>query len=164
MASVYRKTDKGISEIETRANRLTPRLRTALIMVDGKRSGDDLRTLCGGEPDEVLGALEAQGYIEVIGTVVDRPIAAAAPTPGAASPTKPAAKAMSWEDKRRQAVRYLNDALGPTAEALVLKIEKAGSWDELKPHLEMGEHFVRSARGASAARDFAAKFIEEPTA
>lgn len=157
MASVYRKTDKGIAEIETRANRLVPRLRTALIMVDGKRSENDLRTLCGGEPEEVLGALVAQGYIEVIGTVADRP--AAAPPPA-----KPAAKSVSWEDKRRQAVRYLNDTLGPTAESLVLKIEKAASWDEVKPHLEMGEHFVRSARGPLVAREFAAKFIDEPPA
>jgi hypothetical protein len=166
MASVYRKTDKGITEIETRANRLVPRLRTALIMVDGKRTEDDLRTMCGGEPEEVLGALVAQGYIEVIGTVAERPAAPPPPAPGAAAQpaARPAGKAPSWEDRRRQAVRYLNDTLGPTAESLVLKIEKATSWDELKPHLEMGEHFVRSARGASAARDFAAKFIDEPAA
>jgi hypothetical protein len=166
MASVYRKTDKGIAEIETRANRLVPRLRTALIMVDGKRSEDDLRTMCSGEPEEILGTLVAQGYIEVIGTVAERPAAPPPPAPGAAAApaSRPASKATSWEDKRRQAVRYLNDTLGPTAESLVLKIEKAGSWDELKPHLEMGEHFVRSARGASAAREFAAKFIDEPAA
>jgi len=167
MASVYRKTDKGIAEIETRANRLAPRLRTALIMVDGKRSENDLRTMCGGEPEEVLGTLVAQGYIEIIGTVAERPAPPPPPAPGAA-PAAPAArgpaKAPSWEDKRRQAVRYLNDTLGPTAESLVLKIEKATSWDELKPHLEMGEHFVRSARGASAAREFASKFIDEPAA
>lgn len=165
MASVYRKTDKGIAEIETRANRLVPRLRTALIMVDGKRSDNDLRTLCGGDPEEVLGTLVAQGYIEVIGTVAERAPAPPASAPGAAAPAPRApAKAPSWEEKRRQAVRYLNDTLGPTAESLVLKIEKATSWDELKPHLEMGEHFVRSARGASAAREFAAKFIDEPAA
>jgi hypothetical protein len=163
MASVYRKTDKGIAEIETRANRLVPRLRTALIMVDGKRSDNDLRTLCGGDPEEVLGSLLAQGYIEVIGTVAERPPAPPPPAPGAAAPApRAAAKATSWEDKRRQAVRYLNDTLGPTAESLVLKIEKATSWEEVKPHLEMGEHFVRSARGPSAAREFAAKFIDEP--
>lgn len=161
MASVYRKTDKGIAEIETRANRLVPRLRTALIMVDGRRTEDDLRTLVGGDPEEVLGQLVEQGYIEVIGTVAERPPA------GAAAPASPAAarsapKAPNWEDRRRQAVRFLNDTLGPAAEQLVLKIEKAQSWDEVRPHLEMGEHFVRSARGSSAARDFAAKFIDEP--
>src|SRR5688500_893263 len=111
MASVYRKTDKGIAEIETRANRLVPRLRTALIMVDGKRSDNDLRTLGGGEPEEVLGTLVAQGYIEVIGTVAERPAAPPPPAPGAApapAAARPASKAPSWEDRRRQAVRYLN--------------------------------------------------------
>ena len=38
MATVYRKTDKGRNEIETRANRLLPRLRSALIVVDGQRN------------------------------------------------------------------------------------------------------------------------------
>ncbi|HEY0857938.1 MAG TPA: hypothetical protein VGE16_12815 [Albitalea sp.] len=157
MASVYRKTDKGIAEIETRANRLAPRLRTALIMVDGRRSEHDLRALIGGEPEEVLAVLLDQGYVEVIGTVAERP---ASPPPAAPAPPPPA-KTPGFDERRRQAVRFLNDNLGPSAESLVLKIEKARDWDEMKPHLEMAEHFLRSARGASTARDFASKFIEE---
>ncbi len=38
MAIVYRMTAKGVAEIETQAHRLLPRLRSALILVDGKKS------------------------------------------------------------------------------------------------------------------------------
>jgi hypothetical protein len=153
MASLYRKTDKGIAEIETRAHRLTPRLRTALIMVDGRRTEDELRTLIGGQPDDVLAALHEQGFIEAIATM---PARNSAPPPAAAAPAAPAAPAggRGWEERRRLAARFLNDHL--------LKIEKSRDWQELRGHLEMGEHFLRSARGASTARDFAAKFIEPP--
>lgn len=160
MASVYRKTQKGVAEIETRANRLPPRLRTGLIMVDGRRTDTELYALIGSSGDEVLTTLLNDGYIEVIETVTVR----TPPPPAAAPASAPAAANSSggWEERRRQAVRFLNDHLGPSGESLVLKMEKARSWDELKPHLEMGEHFVRAARGASAAQEFAAKFLEQP--
>jgi hypothetical protein len=157
MALVYRKTDKGIPEIETRANRLTPRLRTALIMVDARRNEVDLRALIGGQADEVLSGLKEQGFIEGMATAASR-----SPAPAVAPASPAAAGGRSWEERRRLAVRFLNDNLGPSAEQLVLKIEKSRDWEELKGHLEMGEHFLRSARGTSMARDFAAKFIEDP--
>ena len=72
MAPVYRKTEKGISEIETRANRLVPRLRSALIMIDGRRHGDELRKLILGQPDETLAVLLDQGYIELIADAAPR--------------------------------------------------------------------------------------------
>lgn len=159
MASVYRKTDKGIAEIETRAHRLTPRLRSALILVDGRRTGNDLHALIGGQPEEVLATLQEQGFIEAIATTPGR--GSESPAAPAAAPAS-AAGGHSWEERRRLAVRFLNDHLGPSAEQLVLKIEKSRDWQELKVHLEMGEHFLRSARGVSTARDFAAKFIEDP--
>ena len=56
MPLIYRKTAKGLSEIETRANRLPPRLRSALIVVDGKRNLAELRPLIL-QPDETLAAL-----------------------------------------------------------------------------------------------------------
>jgi hypothetical protein len=157
MASVFRKTAKGQTEIETRANRLVPRLRTALILVDGKRTDDELRKMILSEPDEVLAILLDQEYIEVI---------ASAPSPrgsgGAASAPAdaPADSPRKIEETRRAAVRFLNDQLGPSAESLALKIERAGSWAELKPHLEMAEHFLRSGRGPAVAQEFASKFLE----
>src|SRR5438093_2367746 len=73
MASVYRKTEKGLAEIETRAHRLAPRLRSALIMVDGKRNDDELRKLILNDPDGALKSLLDEGYVEVISITPQRP-------------------------------------------------------------------------------------------
>ena len=85
MSIVYRKTAKGQSEIETRAFRLLPRLRQALILVDGRRSDDELSQMIFAEPRATLEALLADGFIEVALTVADKPSertpAAAAPAP-----------------------------------------------------------------------------------
>jgi hypothetical protein len=157
MASVYKKTAKGQTEIETRVNRLVPRLRTSLILVDGKRTDDELRTMIAADADQVLATLLADGYIEVISTTPPPRSASAAPAPSdGPSPRK-------IEETRRAAVRFLNDHLGPSAESLALKIERAQSWGELKPHLEMAEHFLRAGRGPAVGQEFADKFLEQPT-
>jgi len=172
MALVYRKTDKGSAEIATRANRLAPRLRHALIVVDGRRRDDELRELIAQAPDEALATLLAQGYIEVAGSArapaetaapgaaAGAPSVPAAPPPPRAAPPATSASTRGWEERRRQAVRYLNDKLGPSAESLVMKIEKSRDAGELRPHLEMAEQVLRAARGPAVASEFAAKFVE----
>ena len=65
MPTIYRKTAKGQTEIETRANRLAPRFRSLLIMVDGRRSNDELARLVP-QADSSLAALAEGGYIESI--------------------------------------------------------------------------------------------------
>ena len=54
MATIYRKTAKGHLEIDTRCHRLSPRLRSALIMADGRRSDDEVRKLIPQQADETL--------------------------------------------------------------------------------------------------------------
>ena len=157
MASVFRKTAKGQTEIETRVNRLVPRLRTSLILVDGRRTDEELRTLILSEPDEVLANLLDQGYIEVISSSTPSS-SRSAPAEAAAAPRSSPRK---LEETRRMAVRFLNDNLGPSAESLALKIERAQDWAELMPHLEMAEHFLRSGRGTAVAQEFADKFLEQ---
>lgn len=155
MPSVYRKTAKGQTEIETRANRLVPRLRTSLILVDGKRTDDDLRTMITSDADQVLATLLAEGYIEVISITPSRTAEAPPRASDAPSPRK-------IEETRRAAVRFLNDHLGPSAESLALKIERAQNWGELMPHLEMAEHFLRAGRGPAVGQEFADKFLQPP--
>ncbi len=65
MATIYRKTEKGRLEIDTRAHRLTPRLRAALILVDGQRSHTELAKLV--PPNAALfDTLVAEGFIEQV--------------------------------------------------------------------------------------------------
>ncbi len=176
MTTVYRKSAKGQQEIETRANKLGPRLRTALILVDGRRSDADLRALIQLEADATLIGLLEGGYIEVVGSSPATPAtpatapAATAGAPVAASPAAPGAtggapapiSAAALADRRRLAVRYLTDNLGPVAEELALRVEKARTWAELLPALELGRNVLQTARGSANAARFSALFIDAP--
>ncbi|HTD07050.1 hypothetical protein [Undibacterium sp.] len=74
---VYDKTDKGREEIATRKHQLAPRLRTLLVMVDGKQTEDNLLKKVAG-----LG-LSQQNINDLIGQQF---IAVATPPPAAAAP------------------------------------------------------------------------------
>jgi hypothetical protein len=63
---IFAKTPKGISEMETRSGGLTPRVRRILIMIDGKRTVEELRAMAlADDLTHTLGVLEEAGYIEV---------------------------------------------------------------------------------------------------
>src|SRR6185369_8681163 len=71
MAVAFAKTAKGHDEISTKAGGLTPRQRRVLIMIDGKRTVDDLRSMLQADDlQHTLGLLEEDGYIEVAGDTV----------------------------------------------------------------------------------------------
>lgn len=159
MPIIYRKSAKGQREIETREHRLPPRLRSALILVDGKRSDAELNSMVM-QPAETLAALLEQGFIEVAGTTAVREASRPAAAPAAAAaPGRPAAAgAGEFESRRRAAVRELNDLLGPAAESLAIRIEKAKSLEELRPLLVNGAQMIAGFRGRGAAEAFAARF------
>lgn len=61
----YAKTPKGVHEIEHRSHEIQPIQRRLLILVDGKRSEDELANLFhGGDLRQVLSQLEVGGYIQ----------------------------------------------------------------------------------------------------
>jgi hypothetical protein len=165
MPTIYRKSAKGLTEIETRAHRLTPRLRGVLILVDGRRSDDELRPLVAQQADEALATLLAQGFIEVLAELAQRPAppppqpAAVAPAAPARAPA-PASAAGGFEAQRRSAVRALNDELGPGAETLAIRMERCRSADELRPLLATAVQTIGNLRGRSAAEAYAARFAD----
>src|SRR5471032_460158 len=63
--AIYDKTDKGRNEIATRSQHLAPRLRTLLLLIDGRRSEQELlANVAGlGLTDAALAELLAQEYI-----------------------------------------------------------------------------------------------------
>jgi hypothetical protein len=159
MPIIFRKSAKGVAEIETRANRLPPRMRSMLILVDGKRDAEDLKSLLSAQAEETLQALADQGFIEAVGETMR----AAAPPPAPVArppvaPAPPAKPSAEFETLRRASVRALNDALGPSAESLSMRIEKARTPEELGPLLAQGAKLVGAARGQAAAEAFAAQF------
>lgn len=65
---VFAKTEIGQQEIQSRALGLPPKVRSALILVDGRRTGRDLQALVGEEAVPALEQLMAQGCIRSTGT------------------------------------------------------------------------------------------------
>lgn len=162
MATVYRKTDKGQAEIETRAHRLVPRLRTALILVDGKRSSDELAGLIANEPVQTLQTLLEQGFIEAFEVAPPRstpkPVAAPEPAP----PLEPVGDSRALERRKRDAVRFLTDQIGPMAEAIGVRIEKTTNWTDLLAAMQVAQQILQNTRGSGTAGEFARAYMETP--
>jgi hypothetical protein len=69
---VFQKTELGSREIGAPGGGLTPRLRRALIVVDGVKTVEDLAPLFRpGEIDTILEELQAGGFVTVAG---DEPV------------------------------------------------------------------------------------------
>ena len=175
MATIYRKTPKGRTEIETRALRLSPRLRSALILVDGRRTDAELQRMILQQPDETLRGLVEQGFIETIPSTQPTaqpgeqpranplpPVVAQAPLPAAAPSPRPAVVGMSprsFEALRADLVRSFTDSVGPMSDALAIKMERARSASELRALAETAQRVIANTRGGQAATDFGTKFI-----
>ena len=150
MHTIYRKTPLGVAEIESRALKIPQRLRTLLIMIDGKRSAASLAAMAQAE--ESIAALHAQGLIEP---------AASSPAPAAEAPVQAAPAATSsrtakattvlYETSRRLVVRELTDAVGPAAETLAIKVERTGNATELRALLPQIMQVVTAMRGRAFA-------------
>jgi hypothetical protein len=162
MASIFRKTAKGLAEIETRAHRLSPRLRSALIVVDGKRNEDELFKLVLQDPALTLQTLLEGGFIEVFATAPAPSPRAPAPSlaPASAAPAAPA----GFDQTRRDAVRVLTDLIGPMGEALAIKMEKTRSDLELRPLIGVAMQVIANTRGRQAAADYGTRFGADPAA
>jgi hypothetical protein len=170
MPTSFRKTAKGQTEIETRAHRLSPRLRALLILVDGKRDTLALAALVP-QADTLLAELTAQGFVEALLEPEAPPVpppATPAVRPTVAPPTLPgpggaaaASTPAEFEALRRNAVRALNEELGPAAETIAIRLERARGMAELRPLLVQAAQAVANMRGRAAAEAYAAKFLAE---
>lgn len=87
--AVFRKSPQGVQTIASRERRIAPRLRSLLILVDGKRPFAELARLGAalGEPDALLGQLVDAGLVEAVEPPAPPPAAALATPP---DPTPPA--------------------------------------------------------------------------
>lgn len=139
--ATYRKTEKGLEEIKTRAAGLPVKLRSVLILIDGKTSLAELlpRTPLAPDAYPQLDLLLESGLIEV-----------AAPAPAAA----PAAAGPDLKALQRQVCRALLNLLGPEADRLTIRIETAASLDELRAQTEQVRQAVVQSRGQRAADQF----------
>ena len=153
---IYRKTEKGRTEIATRANRLGLRERTMLIMVDDKTTRAGLLAKNAHPTSEgILNNLLADGYIEVAGGSESAAGATAAPPAASLVPAvaQPGVE-VSLSSASRYACRALVTYLGPSADDLTSMIEKAKSVAEMATALDKCRQIIQSLAGKQKAEEF----------
>jgi hypothetical protein len=152
VATVYKKTSQGELVSPTKPSGLSWPLRYALMLVNGKRTDDELRAQISSHGDEALQSLLESGFIEVASGPVE------ANTSKPRQP-KPATSTRDLAQSKRLAVRWLADHLGPYADPVNLKIERAKTVDELLKALTMGRNFVMQQLNAELVARFDSDII-----
>src|SRR5476649_2375628 len=172
--AIYDKTDKGRTEIATRSQQLAPRLRTLLLLIDGRRSEQELlANVAGlGLTEAALAELLAQEYI-----VLSRSYAALPPIgddsmPPATAPaviTSVAGDAQASEPvvsmdaaQRYQSVynfytRTIKSTIGLRGFTLQMKVEKAASIGDLRELRQLYLDAVLKAKGDAVADELRAQ-------
>jgi hypothetical protein len=154
----YQKSAKGSQAIAARDHSLTPKLRSLLILVDGKRGLDELSKLstAGADAEPLLDQLLEMGLIEESSRPAPDLAPSSAPAPLAAGPASiPPGMPLTLAEAQRLAVRRLTDVLGPTAEDLCLRIEGTRNPQEFMAAVKRAEAVLREFKGAEAADKFA---------
>ena len=156
--SIYDKTAKGREEIATRCHQLAPRLRTLLVMVDGRRPEEELlRNVAGlGLSAASVAELLEQGYIHLVTSYATLALAPqAAPPPAEEAPDLPPSALEQFQSLYDFYNKTIKSNIGLRGFTLQLKVEKAASVEELRalrrPYLEA----VLKAKGRAVATTLA---------
>ena len=162
---IYRKSAKGLDEIQNRTHRLAPRLRQVLIMVNGKKALGALAAEASalGDIAQYLSELEAQGFIENTSTGsalrndtpagsaradVDVRIQAQAGAPGA----DPA----DFDALRSYLAKSLLDNLGSFAAEKLDNLRRCKHMWQLQGQIEGCAKAIESSAGKEKASQFLA--------
>lgn len=164
---VYLKTPRGIAEISLRSAQLPMATRRVLIMIDGKRTVEDLSIL--GRPGDIenaIASLESAGLIQrsshqgpidvptINGRDTEPGLAAAFSGPTTSGPIEERDNTITLEEVKRRAVRGLHDRLGPEADALSMRIEACRTIEEFRSRVREAERLISNALGAAAAQEY----------
>lgn len=149
--AIYRKSDKGTEAIATRGHGVGGKMRMLLILVDGKKSVEELIRLAAGmgESAQLLHQLEAEGLIE--------PVPGATSARPAEGPASGAGAGGSLNAVKQLATRLLTEQLGPLADELSLKIEAARDLAQFVEAMKRAYAAVRDVKGQAAADRFGAE-------
>mgnify|MGYP000137839725 FL=1 len=158
MAVVFAKTPKGQEEIATKSGGLSPRVRRALIMIDGKRSVDELRSMLQSDDlQHTLGMLEEDGYIAVASSSKSEPL----PSITAFSELPATPDPIRLQQARNFMTNTLNAFVGALGtSALLTRIEAAQSHQDLRAAYDEWYHaIVMSREGKREAEALRSKLL-----
>jgi hypothetical protein len=156
--AVLAKTAKGLEEVKSRAHGLAHKLRTMLILVDGVATVGEILAKFGGVPEigAALDTLARDGFVEVKGLKGGAAPAPAASAPATASPAAagPATVPHTRGEALSALTRFLHDNLGPDADLVTGRIEKAKTQAEFAAAVERCADMLGGMRGQQKAQLF----------
>jgi hypothetical protein len=149
--AIYAKTPAGSEEVRSRKMKLAPKLRTMLILVDGRKPVAALReegSACG-VPSDFIEQLEALGLVKPADG------GAAPQGPGVRDNTRAGTGMPDPVARFRMAQQFMNDtvvnALGIKAFFFTLKLERCANLNDLKELVEPYRAAIAKASGPAEA-------------
>ena len=167
MGVVFTKTEKGRTEITERTGGLHTLMRRILIIVDGKRTVDELREFVAADDlTHTLGELEEAGYIEAVGIRkgdgVQAPVEGELPSITAFRDLPAAPNPADLEKARHFMINTLRTFCGQyTHMTLMSAINLAADHGELRALFpDWYRHVVESWQGRRRAEELRTQLLE----
>jgi hypothetical protein len=181
---IFDKTDKGREEIATRKYRLAPRLRTLLLLIDGKQTTGQLLQKIAGLDEQRIQELIDGGFIQdvaeiaapdsIIDVAFQEIVHDSSPADAIASDATSADSNPSTDEQSRfEAIRQfytdtIRSTLGLRGYNFQLKVDQASSIDDLRALHEPYIATVLKAKGDAVAREMHLRLeqlfnLKEPT-
>lgn len=155
------KTEAGRQEVERRSGRLSTVERRLLILVDGRRTVNELEAFVRvGELAPALDHLVGLALVAPHG----EPVALAPPVaPGFSSPApqeseRPATSVAAFEEVRAEVARFVHNRLGAPADPICEAIGRCRNPQELRALLRGIEVFIGERLDAATTQAFARHF------
>jgi hypothetical protein len=149
-SAVFVRTAQGQQGFTQGASALSSGQRTVLVLVDGKRTAQDVnrvvQAVCNGYA--TLGQLIDLGYIEQtsIALLATQPVVRIA-----ANAAAPIPRAEAMAEAKRYAAKSLADQLGPVADRVCLRIELSNSAKDLMEAITQGHRMLKEFVGSARA-------------
>jgi hypothetical protein len=163
---IYTRTEKGNEEFGTRRHALDARLNSVLILVDGKRTRDDINFLLKrlGNPADSLDRLVEGGYVRPIEEPPAPPAVADSAVPHSGDPVHSSilpTHSRAESDLQNVLYQHLIAAakkyLGIRGFMFHLKIEKAIDLPELRALITPMSEAIAKSKGLATANGFIAE-------
>lgn len=153
---IFHKTESGAREMATPALGLPPKLRRALILVDGEKAVAQLSPLFRpGEVDTILVELQEKGLVTLAGGAL-APVGPESPRADRGPGTGVIGEG-NFREIRQRAMHEISHRLGPNGDALAIRVERCKTPEELRVALREAETILSSFLGAEYGRSFAQK-------
>lgn len=158
---IYTKTGKGRAEVAGRGQSLNPVQRRLLIVIDGKKTVNDLEAFVRiDELDAALDFLQREDLIESTDHIESMPMPVA---PGfvsahAAQAPRAATSPSEFKQVRQETSRFVLDHLGAAGEPICSAIERCESPAELRQLLRGVEIFIGQRLSPESTQQFVRHF------